>query len=95
MGLGEDSAGVLVQQDGNIVLLPEMALLTVSTADTCLAHFPFPEPIVIKQFHPKEGAEKVLSCCSINSPHLPYSYKHFPPPTPCFVHRVHFKPTYI
>ncbi len=59
--LGEDSEGVLVQQDGNIVLLPEMALLTVSTADTYLAPFPFPEPIVIKQFHPKEGAEKVLS----------------------------------
>jgi hypothetical protein len=40
----------LVQQDGNIVLLPEMALLAVSTVDTCLALFPFPEPIVIKLF---------------------------------------------
>jgi hypothetical protein len=34
-----------------------------------------PEPIVIKPFHPEEGAregtEKVLSSCSTNLPHLP------------------------
>ncbi len=34
-----------------------------------------PEPIVIKPFHPKEGAwagtDTVLSSCSINLPHLP------------------------
>ncbi len=53
-----------------------------------------PEPIVIKPFHPKEGAregtEKVLSSCSINLPNLP-NCKHFPL-TLCFVNRVHTKP---
>ncbi len=33
-----------------------------------------PDPIAIKQFHPKEGAlagaENVLTSCSINLPHL-------------------------
>jgi len=31
-----------------------------------------PEPIVIKQFHPKEGTEKVRNSCSINLPHFTY-----------------------
>ncbi len=35
-----------------------------------------------------EGAEKVLSSCSLN---ICPSYKHFPP-TPCFVHRVDTEP---
>jgi hypothetical protein len=46
-----------------------------------------PEPIVGKEFLPKERSEKVMSSCSINLPHLPYSHKHFPP-IPSFVHRV-------
>ncbi len=47
----------------------------------------YSEPIVIKQFHSKEGAwegdDKVLSCCSLNM---------LFPPIPRFVHRVHTKP---
>ncbi len=35
-----------------------------------LGEYKLPEPIVIKQFHPKEGAEKVLSNCSINLPYF-------------------------
>ncbi len=57
------------------------------------------EPIVIKPFHPKEGAwegtENVLSSCSIKLPNLPQLYcRHFPP-TICFAHRVHTKPLYL
>ncbi len=55
--------------------------------------------IVIKHFPYKEaaweGAQKVLSTCSISMPHLPCSYKHFPSSfylPYCFLHRVHAKP---
>jgi hypothetical protein len=53
-----------------------MSVTEIKVSDP-MQHFD-PESIDIKQFHPKEGAsegiEKVLSSCSINLPHLLYSY---------------------
>jgi hypothetical protein len=48
---------------GSIVSAPACLPVRISVGN--------PESIVIKQFHPKEGAEKVLSSCSINMLHLP------------------------
>ncbi len=45
--------------------------------------------VPLQQFHPKEGAQKMVSSCSIDLPHF-FSYKHFSP-TPCIVNRVHAK----
>ncbi len=55
------------------------------------------EPIVIKQFYPKEGAlgsesaEQQLYQLVTLALYTVCIYEHFPP-TPCFVHQVHAKP---
>ncbi len=57
----------------------------------------YTEAIVIKQFHPKEGAsegvEKVLSSCSINFAAFSVVINIFLLPYVLLMNRVHAKPT--